>query len=174
MATVYKVKEHNPAGEGFIYHQTSADIVDFDPSNAVGMDDTNMQGAMETLNEKVENRVTYEQLSATVDDLNQSILDVDKKVDSNALTKTYRATIYADAFEGTTAPYTQKIYIDGILEPDNPIIGLIVSESVMSALDQRDSWGCITKIKSHDGYLMVYCFESKPSVDLDIQIKIIR
>ena len=174
MPKIYKVKEHDPKSDGFIYSQTSADIVDFDPSNSKNLDDTTMQSAMETMNEKVEDRVTKEALNKTVDTINNSILNVDKRAEAKASTITFKTTIIANSFEGTEAPYTQKIFIDGIKTSDNPIVGLLVSDSYRTALDEKDAWGNINRITCDDGFITVYCFESKPSVDINIQIKVIR
>lgn len=174
MPVIYKVKEHSPTEDAFIYQQTSADIVDFDPTNIDGVEDTTVQNVIETLNDKIEDRVTHLKLSETIDSINEVISRVDGKVDGSASTITLRATIMAEMFEGTVAPYTQRIYIDGVYATDNPIIGLIESDSLISAMEQKDSWGCVSRIKCEDGFITVYCYESKPSVDIDIQIKIIR
>lgn len=174
MPVIYKVKEHSPTEDALIYQQTSADIVDFDPSNIDGIEDTTVQNVVEALNDKIEDRVTHLKLSETIDSINEVIDRVNGKVDSSASTTTLRATIMAELFEGTTAPYTQRIYVDGIYATDNPIIGIIESDSLTSAMEQKDSWGCVSRIKCEDGFITVYCYESKPLVDIDIQIKVIR
>lgn len=174
MPKIYKVKEHDPKSDGFIYSQTSADIVDFDSSKSENLTGDSVQTAMESMNVKVEDRVTKDALIKTVDKINESIMKVDKKADDNASTITFKTTIVSSSFEGTEAPFTQKIFIDGIKASDNPIVGVLVSDSYRTALDEKEEWGNISRITCDDGFITVYCFENKPSVDLNIQIKVIR
>lgn len=163
MPNIVKVKEHSPSDDSVIYHQTSADIVDVNNDNNT-LESSNTQGAIDELDEKVE-------LRATTKSLNE-LSDV---VDTKSVTATYNATILANGFEGNTAPYKQTIEVEGILETDNPIVGLAtLSDNTLPALEQRDSWGSVNRITCSDGFITVYCYEDLPSVDIDIQIKVIR
>lgn len=147
MPNVIKVVEHDPLSDKLLYHRTSSDIVDFDNSNS------NIES----------------------NDAENAIKEVNNKADSKADTTTYNAKIIATAFEGVTAPYSQKIEIEGILSTDNPIVGITnLSDIVNVALEQRDSWGSINRITCGDGFIVAYCYEDLPSVDIDIQLKVIR
>lgn len=151
MATICKVKEHGLTEDSYIYHQTSSDIVEFDPSNSENLTDETVQDAIETINTKTE---TLKKERVTTD--------------------TFLATIKAEEFVGTIAPYTQIIPVDGVLSTDNPIIGLVESDQYKSAMEEKESWGCINRITCDDGSITAYCYEDRPRVDLTIQIKVIR
>jgi hypothetical protein len=170
MPTLYKVKEHTSNGDGYVYHQTSADIVEFDSSKTANMGDTTVQEAIETINSKVENCASRTSLKEATDKINEDI----EKLNDKANTTTYTARILAKGFEGTVAPFTQVINVEGITANDNPIVGVIESDSLITALEQKDSWGSINRIKCDDGFITAYCYEDLPSVDLDIQLKVIR
>lgn len=145
MPNVYKVREHLPSGDILLYH-SSADVVALDETKVTGLGD-NLETAVSILNDKAEGK---------------------------ADTTTLKATILASAFEETTAPYTQKIKVEGILETDNPVVGVVFDDSTSLALKQRDAWGSVHRITCTDDEITVYCFEDKPLVDIPIQLKIIR
>lgn len=96
--------------------------------------------------------------------LNQRIEDL-----TNFLT----ATITMN-WNGTQAPYTQEIAVEGIKESDNPIIDIVLADDVQTAILQEKNWGYISRIKTADGKILVYCNKKKTTVDLPIQIKVVR
>lgn len=145
MPNVYKVREHTPDGNILLYH-SSADVVIFDESKAPGLGD-NAEDAIIALNEKAEGK---------------------------ADTSTLETKIIASAFTGATAPYKQTIKVDGILETDNPIAGVIFDEDMKVALQQRDAWGSVHRIACGNGEIVVYCYEDKPVIDIPIQLKVVR
>lgn len=145
MPSLYKVREQTSAGDILLYH-SSADIVALDESKVPGLGN-NLEKAMKTLNNKAEGK---------------------------ANTTTLTVTINASAFEGGTSPYKQTILLDGITETDNPIAGVTYDEDVEIALKQREAWGNVSRIKCNNGSITVFCYEDKPTVDIPIQLKIVR
>lgn len=108
------------------------------------------------------------------DNLESAITLLNEKAEGKANTTTFKATILASAFEGTTSPYTQKITVEGILETDNPVVGVVFDDNTSLALKQRDAWGSVHRITCMDDEITVYCFEDKPLIDIPIQLKVIR
>jgi hypothetical protein len=146
MPKAYKVIDEDSKGNTILWG-SDASIVSFDSTNAKNLDAKNAQAAIEALNLKAE---------------------------SKANVQTLTATISASAFEGTSAPYTQKVEVDGILATDTPDVGAVLDDDLDTAIRQREAFGGISNIRTGDGYLTVFCYEDKPLVDIPIQIRIIR
>lgn len=146
MPKVFDVRHEDHLGNVFLYHSRGK-ICAFDPTNERGMTADNLQDAVHELNEKAEGK---------------------------AMTDTLETIIVASAFTGKATPYVQTINLEGILETDNPYIGAVYDTRPDLALRQREAFGCITKIETRNNQLIVYCFEDKPTVDIPIQVKIVR
>lgn len=146
MPRVYKVQDEDSSGNILLWASDAA-IVNFDPTTTRNLNATNAQDAIVAVNEKAEGK---------------------------AQTQTFTATIRASAFEGNTAPYTQTIEVLGIKDTDTPDIGVKLSDVVSTALAQRESFGCITKITTGNGFIVVHCFEDLPIIDIPIQIRVVR
>lgn len=175
MSKIIKTVEHSANEDAFVYHKTSSDIVDYDASNSENLQADNVQDAVETINQKVENRVTIQTMEDTVEELTESIDEVDKKAESKAVTNTMYVDVPKDGFDrNAIKPYSQTISVPGILETDNPIVGLIESNTYETAIEQRDAWGAISRITCGNDEITIYCYEEIPRMDLQIQIKVIR
>ena len=146
MPKVYKVTQEDSAGNVIMY-ESDADIVNYDDSKADNLTSKNVQDAITKVNNKAEAKAT---------------------------TLTLTTTIVASAFEGKTAPYTQKISLSGVKGTDNPLVGVVYSNNTATALDQQDSWSSVSRIETGDGYIIVSCYEDKPTVNIPIQVKIVR
>lgn len=145
MPNIYKVREHTPDGNVVLYH-SSADVVMFDESKAPGLGNS----------------------------AEDAIVALNKKAEGKANTSTLETTIVASAFTGVNAPYKQTIKVEGILETDNPIAGVVFDDDMNIALQQRDAWGSVHRIACGNGEITVYCYEDKPIIDIPIQLKIVR
>ena len=145
MPKIYKVREQSSTGDVFLYH-SSADIVALDESKVEGLGD-NLESAVIALNNKAEGK---------------------------ANTTTLNVLITASAFEGGTSPFIQTIEVEGILETDNPVAGVTYSDDTELALKQREAWGSVSRIKCNNNSITVYCYEDKPTIDIPIQLKIVR
>lgn len=72
------------------------------------------------------------------------------------------------------APYTQVVSVDGILETDCPHITPIYSETLETAMLQRESWSMICNAETSDGAITFACFLEIPRVEIPIQIEVHR
>lgn len=126
---------------------TSADNVSFDPSVAINLNSDTVHGALIEINEKAE---------------------------QSARMVTLTTIIPSSAFS-STAPYYQSIDVDGVLETDSPLADVILSETDSAlAASQLEAWTLVSSIKTQNGHIIVRCYDEKPSVDIPIQLVIIR
>lgn len=68
--------------------------------------------------------------------------------------------------------YYQDIVLEGITELDEPLINLILSNDEEQAINQKNNWSFISKIVSYNGGLRVWCYDSCPTIDLPVLIKV--
>lgn len=84
------------------------------------------------------------------------------------------ATITAASWTGSAAPYTQEITIAGILATDAPHITPVYSDTLETALAQKEAWGMVSEADAGAGKLVFTCFEDKPTVAVPIQVEVMR
>lgn len=84
----------------------------------------------------------------------------------------YNAKI-TTSWSGTVAPYTQEIAISGILATDNPFVRPTFSEDNNIAIAESNAWNQIGKIITDENKLIVTCFESKPTTEINIFVKVV-
>lgn len=72
----------------------------------------------------------------------------------------------------TSAPYTQTIQVEGVVETDRPFIGPNIGNITA---DQEKAitknWGKVSRAVSGNGQITFYCFAKKPDVDLPLVVK---
>ncbi len=90
-----------------------------------------------------------------------------------AKTVTYTASVTSSGWTGSSAPYTVTVSVSGIKSTDNPLIDLITSDTVDTAEEQTINWGYVYKIVTNTDSIQLYARE-KPSVDLSLQLKVVR
>lgn len=79
----------------------------------------------------------------------------------------------ANAFSNT-APYTARIDIAGLKANDTPIISHKLQDGLTDAGIIKGAWksyGCIDKIETFDGYMIVKCYRKKPQQDIWLAVK---
>lgn len=87
--------------------------------------------------------------------------------------KDYSTTILASDWS-TTAPYTMTLLgITGLTANDKPFIGVALSADTQLAISQLASWGMVSKAQTSANSITFTCLESKPTVDIPIQIKVV-
>jgi hypothetical protein len=84
------------------------------------------------------------------------------------------ATIRADKWNGSTAPYTQVVALNWIIPSDTPHIAPIYSGNIETKLAQMEAMGCISEGETGEGIITFTCIEDKPEVDIDVQIEVLR
>ena len=105
---------------------------------------------------------------------------LDRKVDKNeivnkleAITKSVIVNVTNDRWSGS-APFTQRIEVQGIKAVDTPIISHWLLDGVTDATTIKGAWkaySCIDRIDTYDGYIIVTCFRKKPIQSFFLAIK---
>lgn len=72
------------------------------------------------------------------------------------------------------APFTQTVSVQGILATDTPIVDIVLDSDTSTAISQISSWAFVSKIETSTNSITATCLESKPEVDLPIQLKVVR
>lgn len=86
----------------------------------------------------------------------------------------YSASLLSSGWNGSSAPYTQTVSVQGILATDTPIVDVVLDSSTSTAISQNNSWAFVSKIETSADSITATCLESKPEVDLPIQLKVVR
>ena len=104
--------------------------------------------------------------------------DLVSKLDTVLSKKTYCETYYATLtanYTGEVAPYTQNASVPGLLETDEPIVGLIVDDQDTAlALNQEKAFSNVTRIVANDNSISVFCNKKKPEVALKLRLVVFR
>lgn len=72
------------------------------------------------------------------------------------------------------APYTQTVPVDGLFATDDPLVDVVLSDDSETAIAQLEAYGYIGRMDALDGVITAYCYEDKPEVSLNIQLKVVR
>lgn len=99
---------------------------------------------------------------------------VTTELNSKATTNLYNATLSSSGWSSGGAPYTQTVSVQGILSTDTPIVDVVLSSTTSTALSELESWGYISKIEASNDQITATCLESKPSIDINIQLIVVR
>lgn len=75
---------------------------------------------------------------------------------------------------GSSAPYTQTVQVEGILETDEPHYGLVFSGTTEQKLAQKEAFACVDDLDTAENSVTFTCFTDKPETDLTIQMEVIR
>lgn len=81
-------------------------------------------------------------------------------------------TLPASGWQGSEAPYTQTVAVEGMTEdwiPGTPI-GVHGGLDNQELIALREALGMVGSIESQEGYLVVTCPEEKPAVDMTLKI----
>lgn len=72
-----------------------------------------------------------------------------------------------------TAPYTQTVEVPGVQAIDTPVVSLYLSDGVTAAEVklQSKAYGYADRAVTGAGSITVYCYNKKPAVDFQIQLK---
>lgn len=137
------------------------------------------------LNEVVVPKINSDQGGKRADDLDMNGFQLanlrDPQYPDEAATKRYvddkhqiyKATIDTE-WAGSSAPYTQSVYIPGIQKADTPHIAPILDSAYQTALQQMDSWLSISSATAGDNEIQFTCLEDKPAAKIPIQIEVNR
>lgn len=94
-------------------------------------------------------------------------------ITAGTVSKQFTATIPADGWTGTAAPYSNAVTVTGLLATDSPIVDMIPSETYAMAEQEIDGYATIYRMTAANNQLTAYATD-KPTVDLAIQIRVVR
>lgn len=95
------------------------------------------------------------------------------KIADGAVSQTFTATITAAGWTGDAAPYTNEVTVTGLTADDNPFVDMIASSTFETAETEIEAFANIYRMVTAENKLTVYAAE-KPTVDIAIQIKVVR
>lgn len=117
-------------------------------------------------------------LQTTVQGIQTDITSLEQQVttlqSSKASTFTLSATLTAAGWTGEAAPYTQTVTVTGITAAMNPLVDVVLSDDTETALAQLEGWGYVSSIVTGAGNITARCLEDKPTVDIEIQLKVVQ
>ena len=99
-----------------------------------------------------------------------SSTDYDTEWGDIAVDKT--ATLSASGWSAS-APYTQTVNVTGITATMTPIADIVLSATQATAETELEDWGKVSKIVTGAGSITVTCFKEKPTVALNIIMKVV-
>lgn len=76
-------------------------------------------------------------------------------------------------WSGSAAPYSQTITVNGITSTDTPIVDVVMSGTYTTDQSRLEQWGYVYRITTGENSITVYATD-KPTVELPIQIKVVR
>lgn len=85
----------------------------------------------------------------------------------------YNATILASSWSNS-APYTSTWSAQGFLSDDTVIFDVVLSSSSSTAISELESWSYISKFEISTDSITATCLESKPTVDLALNMLLLR
>lgn len=113
--------------------------------------------------------VTAEQIGAALEDHTHLPSEI-----GAATTATYEATFLASGWS-STAPYEQTVAVQGITVLDNPIAGQLFQDGNNTYNAKAlEEWGYVSRITTSEGSITGICFEDKPTIDIQVQLKVVR
>ena len=80
----------------------------------------------------------------------------------------------AAGWAGDSAPYTQTVGAEGILETDTPHYGVVYSGTAEEKGLQKEGFALVDDLDTGAGSVTFTCFEEAPEVDLIIQLEVNR
>jgi len=99
-------------------------------------------------------------------DINETNTEINKL-------ETVKTATLATASWSSTAPYTQTVSVTGITVTDKPVVSLYLPDGITAANVklQNKAYACVDRAITGAGNVTVYCYNKKPAVDFQIQMK---
>ena len=95
----------------------------------------------------------------------------DAKAYADGLHFTRQVSVPASGWS-SSAPYTQTVPVNGMTQNDTPHYSVVYSAS--NALPEKEAFAMVDDLDSANGSVTFTCFESKPEIDLTIQLEVNR
>lgn len=103
----------------------------------------------------------------------EAVNSLEATVATKATVKHFTGTLLAEGWTGTSAPFSQEIAVNGILETDKPKVDMVVSETYATAETEVEAWGYVYRIVTSQNGITAYATE-KPEISLNIQMEVAR
>lgn len=103
----------------------------------------------------------------------EAVSNLEATVATKATVKYFTGTLLADGWTGTSAPFSQEITVNGILETDKPKVDVVVSGAYATAETEVEAWGYVYRIVTSQNGVTAFATE-KPEVSLNIQMEVLR
>jgi len=99
-------------------------------------------------------------------DINETNTEINKL-------ETVKTATLATASWSSTAPYTQTVSVAGITATDKPVVSLYLPDGITAANVklQSKAYAFVDRAITGAGKITVYCYNKKPAVDFQIQMK---
>ena len=108
-----------------------------------------------------------------VEDFNENADIIDQKL-KEIEDKTQNINVTLDtSWSGSSAPYSKTVTVSDILATDTPIIDIVMSGTYSTDEARAEAWGYIYRAVTSADSITFYATD-KPTVDLPIQIKVVR
>jgi hypothetical protein len=91
-----------------------------------------------------------------------------------AATRLHMTATIGTSWNGTAAPYTQTIGVEGIEETDTPHISPVYSDTLSTAILESNAWSRVSMAESAQNAIVFTCFKDKPETAIPIQIEVVR
>lgn len=113
-------------------------------------------------------------ISSTDPEVTDQIIDVMDGVEYIQTTSDNRqVTLLAADWVGDSAPYTQTVVYTGMTSSVVPEIGVVLSDTVETGIEQQKQWANITRAVSGTNSITFYCYKAKPTIDLTANVKVV-
>lgn len=103
----------------------------------------------------------------------EAVNRLESTVAAKATVKYFTGTLLADGWTGTSAPFSQEITVNGILETDRPKVDVVASWAYETAKKEIWDWGYVYRVVTGKNKIAAYA-TVKPMVSLNIQMEVIR
>jgi hypothetical protein len=107
-------------------------------------------------------KVTISSTDQQVSDVTFDVMDGTEIIQTTSDTRT--VALKVAGWAGATAPYSQTVSFIGMTSSVVPEIGVSISSTVETGLEQQKQWSYITRAESGTDTITFYCYETKPTV----------
>lgn len=73
-----------------------------------------------------------------------------------------------------TAPYKQRVQVNGLLSTDIPFIDCRASGGTSDAIKMKEAWGYVDYISTDNGYIEAECWQNVPTVNIGVRLTVYR
>ena len=130
---------------------------------------SNLSTTVSNLNTTVNTKASASDLS----NLSTTVSNLSTTVGTKAVVKYFIGNLSASGWS-SSKPYTQTVSISGVLNTDKPKADIILSSTTATALNEIESWACVSKIIAGNNSITATCLDKKPTVNMSVQLEVLR